>query len=121
MDEFYLRQTEIDEISLLIGDADTLTRLRNAQRKYIVDLFAGNYDSECVNNRLRIGMVHKRIGVEPKLYLSAVRSLKDLIAEVLRDNITQEATLTETLKALDNLFYFDTTLVFDTYIGSLVG
>ncbi|WP_462158833.1 diguanylate cyclase [Pseudoalteromonas sp. GB56] len=121
VDEFYLRQTEIDEISLLIGDADTLTRLRNAQRKYIVDLFAGNYDSEYVNNRLRIGMVHKRIGVEPKLYLSAVRSLKELIVEVLRENISQEVTLTETLKALDNLFYFDTTLVFDTYIGSLVG
>ncbi|MFY8275368.1 GGDEF domain-containing protein [Pseudoalteromonas sp. SSDWG2] len=121
VDEFYVRQTEIDEISLLIGDADTLTRLRNAQKKYVIDLFAGTYDSEYVNNRLRIGMVHKRIGVEPKLYLSAVRSLKQLVTEVLRENIAQENVLTDTLLALDNLFYFDTTLVFDTYISSLVG
>jgi diguanylate cyclase (GGDEF)-like protein len=121
VDEFYEKQTEIDEISLLIGDADTLVRLRNAQRKYVIDLFSGSYGSEYVNNRLRIGMVHKRIGVEPKLYLSAVKTLKELIAKVLKNNINKNEELLETTQALDNLFYFDTTLVFDTYIDSLVG
>ena len=67
--EFYRMQTSVAEIALLIGDADTLARLRSAQRKYILDLFGGLYDLEYVNNRLRIGLVHKRIGVEPKLYL----------------------------------------------------
>ena len=121
VDEFYAKQTEIDEITLLIGDADTLMRLRAAQRRYVIDLFSGNYDSEYVNNRLRIGMVHKRIGVEPKLYLSAVKTLKELIVKVLKNNIKDKEVLGETLDALDNLFYFDTTLVFDTYIDSLVG
>lgn len=121
VDEFYEKQTEIDEISLLIGDADTLMRLRNAQRKYVIDLFSGNYDSVYVNNRLRIGMVHKRIGVEPKLYLSAVKILKELIVKVLKNNINKNEVLEATLDTLDNLFYFDTTLVFDTYIDSLVG
>lgn len=121
VDIFYEKQTRIDEISLLIGDADTLQRLRNAQRKYVIDLFSGNYDSEYVNNRLRIGMVHKRIGVEPKLYLSAVSTLKELIREVLSVNINNEDDLKAALDGLDKLFYFDTTLVFDTYIDSLVG
>jgi diguanylate cyclase (GGDEF)-like protein len=121
VDEFYEKQTEIDEISLLIGDADTLFRLRAAQRKYVVDLFAGQYDSEYVNNRLRIGMVHKRIGVEPKLYLSAVMTLKYLINSILRSNINNAEQTETALDILDRLLYFDTTLVFDTYIGSLVG
>jgi len=121
VDEFYEKQTEIDEISLLIGDADTLRRLRSAQRKYVMDLFSGNYDSEYVNNRLRIGMVHKRIGVEPKLYLSAVRTLKDVVTKTLKRIITKNEILEQTLNALDKLLYFDTTLVFDTYIDCLVG
>jgi len=121
VDEFYEKQTEIDEISLLIGDADTLRRLRSAQRKYVMDLFSGNYDSEYVNNRLRIGMVHKRIGVEPKLYLSAVRTLKDVVIKTLKRTITKSDLLEQTLDALDKLLYFDTTLVFDTYIDCLVG
>ena len=116
----FIKQTEVDEISLLIGDADTLTRLRDAQRQYIIDLFCGRYEHEYVNNRLRIGMVHKRIGVEPKLYLSAVCTLKELIFDVLREKISDQAELQQTL-AVDKLIYFDTTLVFDTYIDSLVG
>jgi len=95
--------------------------LRNAQRKYVLDLFSGNYDANYVNNRLRIGMVHKRIGVEPKLYLSAVRTLKEVIIELLSKIHNKLDTLTPILSALDKLLYFDTTLVFDTYIGSLVG
>ena len=121
VDEFYEKQIEIDEISLLIGDADTLRRLRTAQRKYVLDLFSGHYDSEYVNNRLRIGMVHKRIGVEPKLYLSAVRTLKDVIVKTLRRTISKADVLALTLVALDKLLYFDITLIFDTYIDCLVG
>jgi len=121
VDEFYQKQTTIDEISLLIGDAETLQRLRDAQRTYVIDLFGGYYDIEYVNNRLRIGMVHKRIGVDPKLYLSAVSSLKDIIFNTLRANIDDEIKLIDSLNALDKLFYFDVTLVFDTYIDSLVG
>lgn len=121
VEEFYEKQTEIDEISLLIGDADTLRRLRTAQRKYVIDLFSGLYDSVYVNNRLRIGMVHKRIGVEPKLYLSAVRTLKDIIIKTLTNGIKKQDVLIKTLDTLDKLLYFDTTLVFDTYIDCLVG
>lgn len=83
VDDFYGLQTSVSEIALLIGDSDTLARLRTAQRRYVLDLFNGVYDLEYVNNRLRIGLVHKRIGVEPKLYLSAVHTLKELIYTVI--------------------------------------
>lgn len=121
VNEFYAGQTEIDEISLLIGDADTLRRLRSAQRCYVIDLFSGTYDSGYVNNRLRIGLVHKRIGVEPKLYLSAIRALKEIVIKTLKKQIKNPENLERILCTLDKLLYFDTTLVFDTYIASLVG
>jgi len=121
VDTFYKQQTKIDEISLLIGDADTLMRLKNALRKYILDLFSGYYDSEYVNNRLRIGLVHKRIGVEPKLYLSAVRTLKKVFSGIFSESIEDKKLLYKTENAIDKLLHFDVTLVFDTYIGSLVG
>jgi diguanylate cyclase (GGDEF)-like protein len=105
----------------LIGDTDTLQRLHTALRKYVIDLFSGKYDSEYVNNRLRIGMVHKRIGVEPKLYLSAVMTLKNLIVCILKSNIQKKEQVEPTLETLDKLLYFDTTLIFDTYIESLIG
>ena len=118
--DFYRVQISIEEIALLIGDADTLKLIHAAQRNYVLDLFSGRTDIEYVNNRLRIGLVHKRIGVEPKLYLSAVKTLKDIILKVLEHRISDTAVLADTCQALDKLLYFDITLVFDTYIRSLV-
>ena len=117
---FYEMQTNITEIALLIGDSDTLSRLQSAQRRYVLDLFSGVYDLEYVNNRLRIGLVHKRIGVEPKLYLSAIHTLKMLLEEVIVDAIKQQTERRALISALDKLFLFDITLVFETYIRSLV-
>lgn len=119
VDQFYKSQLEIDEIAVLIGDADTFYRLRKAQRQYILDLFSGCYDSHYVNNRLRIGLVHKRIGVEPKLYLSGVHKLKELLMSLLLKLVKDHEKFEEIASALDGLFYFDITLVFDTYIDSL--
>lgn len=119
--DFYETQINIPEIALLIGDADTLARLRSAQRRYILDLFSGVYDLEYVHNRLRIGLVHKRIGVEPKLYLSAIYTLQSLLHQMLIDLLkASDAEVKSILRALDKLLMFDITLVFDMYIRSMV-
>ncbi|MCB1153380.1 MAG: GGDEF domain-containing protein [Deltaproteobacteria bacterium] len=120
VNRFYERQTSIEEIALVIGDADTLKRLKGHMCQYVLDFFAFHDEIEYVNNRLRIGLVHKRIGVEPKLYLSGVKTLKDILADVLIENIPDAEESEATLRALDKIFYFDTTLVFDTYIRSLL-
>lgn len=119
VNEFYKLQTNIAEIALLIGDADTLARLRSAQCRYILDLFSGVYDLEYVNNRLRIGLVHKRIGVEPKLYLSAVFTLKTLLQQTI-SRAVQDDSAPEVFAAMDKLLLFDISLIFETYIRSMV-
>lgn len=121
VEEFYVNQTEIDEVTLLIGDAETLHRLKASLRRYVLELFSGYCDSEYVNNRLRIGMVHKRIGVEPKLYLAAIMQLKKIVFIKLNTFINDEKQYDMVIDLLDKLLSFDTTLVFDTYIDSLLG
>lgn len=118
--EFYRIQTAIPEIALLIGDVDTLNRLQSAQRKYLLDLFSGVYDLEYVNNRLRIGLVHKRIGVEPRLYLSATHILKELLCDLINERSSDAQTAKTICASLDKLLYFDVTLIVETYIRSLV-
>jgi diguanylate cyclase (GGDEF)-like protein len=120
VEDFYELQTAVPDIALLIGDSDTLNRLRNAQRTYILDLFGGYYDIEYVNNRLRIGLVHKRIGVEPKLYLAAIQGLKQLIEELIIKSVPEQEEHDVIINALGKLIMFDVSLVFDTYIRSLV-
>lgn len=120
VERFYELQTNIPDVARMIGDAETLALLKVAQREYVVELFSGRYDLDYVANRLRIGLVHKRIGVEPPLYLAAVRTLKSLLFEILRAGMLGRDRLADTLGAVDKLLLFDTSLVVDTYIQSLV-
>jgi diguanylate cyclase len=120
VDEFYRQQTQVEDIALIIGDSETMRRLRIAQRRYIDDLFSGVYDEDYVNNRLRIGLVHKRIGVEPKYLLSAVSTLRRMLHSVIEANLPEAAHATLVKEALDKLLNFDTALVFDTYIRGMM-
>lgn len=120
IEQFYENQLKVPDIALLIGDADTLQRLRHVQRRYILDLFAGVYDHEYVNSRLRIGLVHKRIGVDPKLYLAGMHQLQDLLVRTIVAEVADGPTRHAALSALNKLIVFDVTLVFDTYILSMM-
>ena len=54
VEQFYAKQVQVPENALLIGDAETMRLLRSAMRRYILELFEGDYGSDYVNRRLRI-------------------------------------------------------------------
>ena len=43
VDAFYIEQTKIREIELLIGDAETLRRLQSSMKTYVRSLFCGDF------------------------------------------------------------------------------
>lgn len=118
--DFYERLTAIEEIALIIGDSDTLARMQRTMEKYVQDLFDGCYDSEYANNRLRIGLVHTRIGVPPQLYLVGVRQLEELLQNLIRQRITDAEMQARLIDSLGKLLYFDTAFIFDAYIRALL-
>ena len=124
VDEFYGRQKANTEFALLIGDSETFRRLHASMHRYVLELFEGFYDAEYVNKRLRIGKVHKRIGVSPKLYLSGMTQLEMILQRYVRDAQHNSKVECEhcqrTASALHKLLMFDVQFVFDTYIHSLV-
>jgi diguanylate cyclase (GGDEF)-like protein len=118
--DLYERLTAIEEVALIVGDSDTLTRMHRTMERYVEDLFDGCYDSEYANNRLRIGLIHTRIGVAPQLYLTAVRHLEELLQSLIRERITDAAMQARVIDSLSKLLYFDMVFVFDAYVRSLV-
>jgi diguanylate cyclase (GGDEF)-like protein len=118
---FYVHQLAIDEIASIIAEPLVLQRLKQLQKDYVIKIFSGNYDHDYVTNRLKIGSIHKQIGVEPKLYLASMAYLSKTIKATLRNHITDIDEYISVCNVLDDVFSFDSTLVFETYIGGLVG
>lgn len=122
VEEFYANQVGTPEIERLIGDAETLARLKKHLARYLLALFGGEYDNIYVLSRLRVGLVHNRIGVPPKLYVPAVRILLDILRRHLAGPTTGGncSACLPVLQALEKVLLFDLSLVFDTYIHALV-
>jgi len=118
--QFYTRLVENDDMDRIIGNADTLERLHRSMRQYICELFDGFYGMDYVNSRLRIGMVHQRIGLELKYYSASVLLLQNLLEKVIRHHVKDTDRATDTVRALEKLFVFDAGFVYDTYQQSLV-
>ncbi len=121
VEDFYQHITPFSEMDLLIGDSDTLEKLKNYQRAYILSLFEGHYDEDYVHSRLRIGVVHKRIGVAPKYYVSAVFHLASILRKTVTGMNENHCQLcVDHLELIDKILMFDLSLIFDTYIHSLM-
>lgn len=120
--DFYDHQLSVPEIDTLIGDSETLGRLMASVHDYILTLFEADYGADYVNNRLRIGKVHKRIGVSPKLYMMSLKALQTTIEKHLED-FPADGTLpgSNMLKvALHKALLFDAQLVLDSYVDAFM-
>ncbi len=119
IERFFAVAGEVEEVELMIGDADTLRRLHHALRQYLLDLAGGVYDDEYVNSRLRLGMIHRRIGMRPDLYLSAVLLLKAELFDALAAAEVEDGARRHLLTSIERLLWFDTAMVFDAYVEVL--
>jgi len=119
---FYDKQIAVPEVARLIGDAESMHRLQEAMRRYIMEIFDGQYDDIYVNRRLRIGKVHHRMGVTATQYISAMQMLRTALNQTV--NMTfykpEDVLRANMLKtAISKILMFDMQLVFETFISSM--
>jgi rsbT co-antagonist protein RsbR len=100
-------------------DQATLTRVKKMQNSYFLGLFSGTCDLNYVRDRLRVGMVHERIGMSPKLYLGAYRRYLALIHARLLDHFkSNTAEAVKALESIRKIIFFDMAIAIDTYIAA---
>jgi rsbT co-antagonist protein RsbR len=111
---------------LILGHAESrsffteqqaIDHVKKMQRQYFLGLFDGRCDSAYVEDRLRVGATHERIGLAPKWYLGAYgRYLRLLLDRFFADLPAREAQ--DAYRSLSKLVAFDMALAVDSYIAS---
>jgi diguanylate cyclase (GGDEF)-like protein/PAS domain S-box-containing protein len=111
VDRLYRHLGHFPGPAALLGDAESVARLKHSQLDYYRQLWRGPYDRDYVVSRLRIGLIHQVAGVELKWYLGGYRLYLDsMLAELFPDN-AQRTLYASLLKVV----FFDMTLAIDTY------
>jgi diguanylate cyclase (GGDEF)-like protein/PAS domain S-box-containing protein len=111
LDQLYQRLGEFPATAAIVNDPATITRLKHSQSDYYQRLWNGPYDQSYVLNRLRIGWVHQKIGVDLKWYLGAYRLYLQEMLDGMLGGHPACAGFASLLKAV----FFDIGLALDTY------
>lgn len=118
VEEFYALLLSHPDTLSFFGDEATIRRVKRTQREYFLGLFAGRCDVAYVEDRLRVGAAHERIGLAPKWYLGAYRQYLALILEhLMREGFSGEE-LRLAHGSIQRIVFFDVALAIDTYIAA---
>jgi rsbT co-antagonist protein RsbR len=118
VEDFYALLLSHPETLSFFGDEATIRRVKRTQREYFMGLFAGRCDAAYVEDRLRVGAAHERIGLAPKWYLGAYRQYLDLIHQKLLEEGMSPDELRQAFGSIQRIVFFDVALAIDTYIAA---
>ena len=118
VEEFYALLLSHPETLKFFGDEATIRRVKRTQRDYFLQLFDGRCDLAYVEDRLRVGAAHERIGLAPKWYLGAYRQYLHLILDRLYAELKDEASVRAAFQSIQRIVFFDVALAIDTYIAA---
>ncbi len=119
LDAFYRHLLSFEETAALLRDPRLVIRLKNKQRDYFDGLFSGDYGWQHVTNRLRVGLVHHRVGLRPDLYVGAYAVyLAELLPELERAAGGDTARALAAAAALVKVVLLDVALVLEAYFAA---
>jgi rsbT co-antagonist protein RsbR len=117
IDAFYTHLLSFGQTSEFFRDPKILTRVKERQLEYFLRLTQGNYNRDYMEDRLNIGAVHERIGLEIQHYLGSYNLyLREVAARLFDRYADQPGKALSILQALMKLVFLDIGLAIDTYI-----
>lgn len=113
---FYEHLLAFEPLRPLLADPVRVQQVKQAQKRYLMSLTAGRYGREYLEDRLRIGRTHERIGLLPQWYLGTYSFYLDLLEPVVREHFGGDGNRTiRACQALEKLMNLDAQIVLEIY------
>ncbi|MCP4618802.1 MAG: hypothetical protein GY844_20505 [Bradyrhizobium sp.] len=114
LEGFYRHATAEPQLARLIGS--DIPRLKSAQSTHWARLFNGRFDHEYMQGVRTIGIVHNRIGLEPRWYIGGYNFVLGRLTEIaVRHYRWRPGRLTAVLAALDSAIMLDMDIAISVY------
>jgi len=117
VDGLYQLILEHPESRAFFADSSAVDRVKTFQHRYFLGLFEGRCDLAYVQDRLRVGCTHERIGLAPKWYMGAYSRYQRLLLDKLFDELPVEEAR-QAYRSVSKMVAFDKALAMDTYVAA---
>ncbi|RUM30582.1 MAG: hypothetical protein DSY32_02065 [Aquifex sp.] len=112
---FYEHLLKFEETrNILTKEGNLINRLKSKQIKYFRELLYADYDLNYAISRLKVGLIHEKLGVEIKYYVGAFSKWLEAMLPIIQKYIPEEE-VPYALVALFKAILFDVSLSIDAY------
>lgn len=116
IEDLYEHFLAFPETAAFFRDPNVLNHVKQMQRAYFLRLAEGEYGVDYLEERLKVGAVHERIGLDVKWYLGAYARYMRSIGRLIMDAFPNDPKAAlETYFSLKKLVFLDIGLALDTY------
>jgi rsbT co-antagonist protein RsbR len=119
LEHLYEHFMRFEETRRFFAEPEVLERVKALQREYFRALTKGDYGAAYLENRLHIGRVHQRIGLEPRWYMGAYAVYIQLVYARVLDAMQKDPKKAHQLFiSLMKIFTLDQELALTTYAAA---
>lgn len=112
---FYQSVVGVDKLREIIVEHSTIERLKQTLKDHLLEIWNGEINEAYVAKRLRIAEVHKRVGLEPKWYLSAFQNLQNEFFKMIYREVVGEEQQIRLVSTITKLLSLEQQLVLEAY------
>ncbi len=119
LEDFYRHVTAIPELARMLGS--DIPRLRRAQASHWERLFSGRFDDAYFNGVRAIGLMHNKIGLEPRWYMGGYSFVQSrLTALAIKTHRWSPAKAAATVAAINSAVMLDMEIAISVYVESML-
>jgi len=112
---FYKNLEKEKSLQHIIHEHSTVERLRGTLTRHISEMFDGIIDSDFVEKRRKIAIIHAKIGLVPKWYISAFQDLLNSFFEIIQQTNYHPSEQLAMMKSISKMLNFEQQLVLTIY------
>jgi rsbT co-antagonist protein RsbR len=115
---FFSFLSKFEEAAPLFQRQDLLTEAKRLKREHLIAMVQGEYGRPYVEQRLELGLLYGRVGLDVRVFLGAFHQLMKAIGtEVMRRADGDPLAAFENFMALKKIGFFDIGLIVDVMIA----
>jgi rsbT co-antagonist protein RsbR len=117
IEAFYEHLLSFHETAAFFRDHALLAYVKARQKEYFIRLTQGDYEQEYVDERLKLGTIHEKIGLPVRSFLGMYAFyLRQIAARLLDEYADRPERAFEAFHSLTKLLFLDIGLAVETYI-----
>jgi heme-based aerotactic transducer len=115
IDDYYSSLMKVSKLKAIIYMHSSVERLKGTMRRHLLEILEGRVDPSFMEKRIRIAVMHNKIGLEPKWYMAAFEKLQSSFMEHLYRELASHADREVATATISRMFNFEQQVVLDAY------